>query len=181
MIAGEGIKKTHAWFTDLSETEIKNKIEEFWHTRIDGNQETWEILYKICKEPDTKKCKSMLKASNLNLSDGTLSQVYDLRGHRYDLPLFVINPPTKYGFEKEVVLEKVSEDEEFKISFRIAGKSDFSLPVRSSVKVSDLKVKLQESMNTNKNLRFFFHGKELKDGSILAHYKLAEGFVIIVI
>ena len=108
--------------------------------------------------------------------------MYDSRGHRYDLPVFVINPAAKYGAEKkEVVHEKISDDKEFTVSFRIAGKADFALKVRSSVKVSDLKVRLQDTMNLNKDLRFFFHGKELKDGSMLAHYKLAEGFVIIVI
>lgn len=181
MTTGKGVKKTCAWFTDLTANGIEKKIEEFWETRIGGDKEIWKSLKKICLETDQKLCKEIIKKSRLNLPNKTLSLVYDFKGHRYDLPIFVINPPMKYGIQEDAKPAENLEDKEFQIFIRIAGNPDYPLKVNTLLKVSELKIKLQEALNLSKKARLFFNGKELHDDSFLAKYKLAEGYVIILI
>lgn len=180
MTSGKGLKKTYAWFTDLTEVEISTKIEEFWETRINGDKEIWNNLRKICLETDENLCKEIIKKSRISLPNKNLMLVYDSRGFRYDLPIFVINPPLKYGSqEKAKSLENI-EDKEFQVLIRIAGNPDCPLRVSTLLKVSEAKKKLQEALNLSKEFRLFFNGKELQNDSFLGNYKLSEGNVIIV-
>ena len=178
--SGTGIKKTASWHTDLTETEITKKITEYWETRIDGSQHVWSILHSICDEPDIKKCSQMLKSAGLNMVNGTLAQVYDERGHRYDLPVFVINKPLFYGKPAEEKKVEIEVAKEFEVVLRMAGKQDYVLKVNESITVKQLKADFQQLAGLTNNVRMFYNGKEMKDSLYLAHFKLKDHFVIIV-
>jgi hypothetical protein len=178
--SGQGLKQTSSWFTDLTENELNQKIQEFWDTRIDGSQKAWTTLHSVCSEPSQSKCKEMLKKAGLSLVHGTLSQVLDERGHRYDLPVFIINKPLKFGMPQEEKKVEIEQDSEFFVLMRMAGKQDWKTLVRGSMMVKDLKIKFKNEFNIEKELRMFFKGKEMKDSSCLASLGVQNGFVLIV-
>jgi len=46
---GKSIKKTHAYVSFCSLVEIRKKREEFWETRVEGCQNTWDALKLACQ------------------------------------------------------------------------------------------------------------------------------------
>jgi len=47
---GEGIKKTPAYETPLTKTDLEKWRKEFWETRTSGSQQIWQLLQNACEE-----------------------------------------------------------------------------------------------------------------------------------
>lgn len=176
---GKGCKKTPAWHTDLTETEIQGKIKEFWETRVDGNQKVWSILKQACEEADCKKVESLVKGIGLSMNNGLLMHCYDERGHRYDLPPFVINPPLKYAVgTKYQKLNENIEKKNLEVTFRAAGLADIKMSICTDECVREIKERYKEKGSIEKDLRLFFNGRELKDQNLFGHYSVTDGIVV---
>jgi hypothetical protein len=181
LVAGKGCKKTPAWQTTMSREEIEGKIKEFWDTRVEGSPMVWTILQQACAEPDPDKAEALLKTYGLTLNNGLLQQTYDERGYRYDLPPFVINPAVKYGEAKIVAKAPAKvKTETLELVFRAAGEDDCRLSLISDLSIERVKEKYKEKMKSQKEVRLFYNGKELKDQSLLGQSNVATGNIILV-
>lgn len=49
---GTGIRKIKGYVSDVPEEEILRKREEYWTSRVEGDQEIWNVL-KMCCGDDT--------------------------------------------------------------------------------------------------------------------------------
>ena len=69
---GEGIKRTHAYTTDLTEEQYKKWKEQFWGTRCEGSEAVWEILQKAC-ELDHVEAAELIDKNGITLHSGRLT------------------------------------------------------------------------------------------------------------
>lgn len=161
----------------MTKEEIDLKIREYWETRVDGSPLIWGVLQQACAEPDPAKAETLLRAYGLKLTNGLLQQSYDERGFRYDLPHFLINPAVKYG-EKAKLAEVQVKSELVSLSFRAAGLENVKLDVKTDEGVAAIKERYRQEAGVKKNIRLFFNGKELRDGSLLGVYKVPNDVVV---
>jgi hypothetical protein len=179
-MAGRGCKRAPAWHTDLTREEIDKKIKEFWETRVDGNQKIWAVLRQACEEPDWRRAEHFTKSIGLTLINGLLLHSIDDRGHRYDVPAFVINPAEKYAESKkpENSNEIVMENRDIPVKIRCLGFQDSEIVAKSGETVESVKKTFKEMNKVEKNVRLFFNGKEMKDDWTMAKYPIKDGVVL---
>ena len=178
LVSGKGCKKTVSWHTNCTKEEIDIKIKEFWDTRVEGNENVWNILKQACTEPDPSAVTTLLKRNNLSMPQGLLQQVYDERGHRYDLPPFVINPALKYGVTLSPIEVVPIETQDIRITFRTSKLNDLTLNVNTAEVVADLKCKLKNELNIDKKIKLFFSGKELSETSSIGNYSIKDQYIV---
>lgn len=178
-VTGIGCKRTPVWETNLTKSEISLKIKEFWETRVDGSPKFWEILKQACDEPDCKKAEHLVKSSGLNMAEGHLLLSYDERGHRYELPPYVINPALKY---KEEGLEAHNEenipDKTFDLIFRYGGDPDCKVTLKSTESIQKVKKIVLKSFKSLQGIRLFFHGKEMNDEHLIGEFPVSNNVVV---
>lgn len=49
---GEGLKKIKSFTSIVPKEEINKKRMAFWGTRVEGNQESWQMLQQICEDQE---------------------------------------------------------------------------------------------------------------------------------
>ena len=175
--SGKGCRRTVAWHTNLTKSEIDSKIQEFWDTRVDGSSNIWSILKQACELFDPASTEVLLKSNNISMPNGLLQQTFDNRNHRYDLPAFVINPPISYGKGECIKLAPDFMKEKIEINVRSTKFADFSIEVFTTEKVEDLKEKIRKSVDRHM-FRVFFAGKELKDRASLGSFGLRDKCIV---
>ena len=180
IVSGKGCKQTPAWETELTKAEIEGKIKEFWETRIDGNPRMWEKLKEACMEPDVKKAEAIVRGCGLRMHDGMISLCYDERGHRFELPPFVLNPAIKYGegeYSKDVIHEEFPV-KDIELVLRAAGETDKNMIIKTNESIKSIKEQYLKDLGRQKNIKLFFNGKEMKDNKRLGEFKVDNQFVL---
>ncbi|CAF3697066.1 unnamed protein product [Rotaria socialis] len=89
------------WKSDvpITENQLRRKREEYWDTApaFDGRKEIWDALHGACysiEQNDIDLAQSIINCANISLPHGTLLDCYDELGTRYQLPIYVLSPPT---------------------------------------------------------------------------------------
>lgn len=177
---GKGCKRTPAWETIATKSEVSKKIEEFWDTRTEGNPSVWTTLKAACLEPSPATAEQIIRASGLSMLSGSLMLTFDEVGYRYDLPVYVINEANKYGSETPFVkLPGNYKGEDLNLVLRCSKFPDTKLMINSSETVSLLKKLFAEKKTVEADkLRLFYNGKELKNEMYLFHCGLKENIVV---
>ena len=175
--SGKGCRRTVAWHTNLTKSEIDSKIQEFWDTRVDGSPNIWNILKQACELSDPASTEALLKTNNISMPNGLLQQTFDSRNHRYDLPPFVVNPPISYGKGETLNLASAFANEQIELNVRSTKFADFVVQAFTTEKVEDLKERLRTKVEGHK-FRVFFAGKELKEGNNLGSYGVKDKSIV---
>ena len=71
---GEGFKKTRAWETQATKSQIKAKREEFWNTRVEGQPEVWQTLRCAVEEPDPATAEAIMSAIGVKIVNNMITQ-----------------------------------------------------------------------------------------------------------
>lgn len=50
--SGEGFKKMKGYICPISKEDLYKKRQFFWETRVEGNQDTWKFLRKLCEDTE---------------------------------------------------------------------------------------------------------------------------------
>ncbi|KAM3136691.1 Ubiquitin domain-containing protein 2 [Paramecium bursaria] len=172
---GEDFKKTKAYISYISEQELQKFRNHFWETRVEGQQEIWQILRNVVKE-DIQNAKAMIEAMDIKLINNSLQSVYDHKGKRYDIPIFCINDPQKYDV-REQIKSGVGLIPILVRSPKFNGQ-DLKIEIDLQNQVEVLKNQIKEQKQV-KTLRLFFGGMELKDKNLLSEYNLKENDIVI--
>ncbi len=100
---GDGLKRTPAYNTPLTEEQLRTWIHEFWgktpaavliltDTRTQGRPDIWQLLRNCCDE-DPATAEALLVAAGLQIPQGSLTLVIDDSGVYYRVPICCINKP----------------------------------------------------------------------------------------
>ena len=121
---------------------------------------------------------------------GTLLDSYDELGNRYQLPVYVMSPPTNLVSDPaEPTSDNGSEEAppkspgvEMQVKFRLSTGKDIRLPVRSTDTVLAVKKQIQaeEGVEASRQ-KWCFQGKILSDKMRIEDAKIPKGYVVQVI
>lgn len=185
--AGDGIKRTRAWQGTISNGQLREKREEFWRSRKEGNRDVWRCIRQAI-EADHESAAVILDMNQITHENNSLSVCFDYTGFRYEIPAWVINDPVKFSGQElishmnKIVRASTSAplDAELELKLRtVSNPQDVTISISNAKKVRLLK----QTYCTQKNLsvgsiRLFFGGKELNDDSCISDYNLESGMVI---
>eukprot|EP01119_Soliformovum_irregulare_P009896 TRINITY_DN2382_c0_g1_i2.p1 TRINITY_DN2382_c0_g1~~TRINITY_DN2382_c0_g1_i2.p1 ORF type:complete len:126 (-),score=15.44 TRINITY_DN2382_c0_g1_i2:106-483(-) len=75
--------------------ELKKLREDFWFSTkgTEGSGTIWETLQAACEEKDDVLTDAILEAAGIHLENGSLEIAYDLRGSKYEIPIYCIRDP----------------------------------------------------------------------------------------
>ena len=182
---GEGIKRTHAYTTDLTEDQYKHWKEQFWETRWEGSEDIWAVLKEAC-ELDHKSAAKLVEQNGIVLQNNRLTFWYDSMGRSYVIPAACINEPVGFGVdkEKEMLDAKDQPDEVKTLNLVLRNASTFNddkIEIDDDCSVLELKKKYAELKNCDdhKMVRILYFGKELKDDYNLYHYQINDEVILI--
>ena len=171
-VSGRGCRKTVSWRTTCTREEIDSKIKEFWETRVDGLESVWAVLKQASGEHDSDAIERLLQKSRITMPGGLLQQTYDERGHRYDLPPFIINPALRYGVSQPRNENIQIDAKNITITVRSVRFSDTQLEIGTSDTGMEVKQKVLEKLGLKKKIRIFFAGKEIMDERPVGNYSV---------
>ncbi|KRX09883.1 hypothetical protein PPERSA_05275 [Pseudocohnilembus persalinus] len=184
---GSGIKRTHSYKVKVTKEQLERKRQEFWETRVEGKQQTWQAL-KSAVESDEKLAIGLLAAAGIKLVNRSIQISYDDTGHKYDIPVFCINdpysceaePPTEKGLNKQFNQKQI---EIIMRCSKLEGK-DVKRNIDNSTSIKDLKDDFAKELEGQKyeKLRFFVSGRELMDHHLIGFYEnqIKDGTIITV-
>ena len=103
------IFRTHTYVCLVSAEELARKRAEFWETRLEGTELAWAALKFSIGSSSYDEKLERLSSAGLKLIGKSIQMSYDDAGFKYDLPAFVINQPSDFDVQKEVVEEVVKK------------------------------------------------------------------------
>jgi hypothetical protein len=181
---GDGLKKTLAYSSKITLEELNVKRNEYWETRVEGEEKSWKALRLACEAPEGEDGIKAMIAAGLKLINKTLQLAFDKSGHKYDVPVFCINDPSIFDLPKK---REISKEEltgkPVDLKFRKAGVAhDVKLQAKDNWSTLELKQEYIRKVNEDglepQNIRLFFGGKEFKEDTVLAEYCIQDGQVI---
>jgi len=95
---GDGVVyRRPKWQADppMTRAELTAKREEFWHTQpaYGGSKLVWDTL-KGALEAEHSTTVMLLEAAEIIVARKDMSEIYDSRGNRYELPPYVLSEPS---------------------------------------------------------------------------------------
>ena len=170
---GKGIKKMKGYISKISLSQLNKLREDFWSSRIEGNNEIWELLHVICSDNslNEEEIENIMKDGGIIPYKNCINITYDSKGALYEIPNYCINEPFKY--EIDDIKKNKPKEEDIVIVVRFFINQD-KIKISNYKLVLDLKYeikKLNKYKDENiKNFRIFFGGKELCDDKELWSY-----------
>ena len=171
---GSGIKRIKAYISNIPESELIKRRNEFWQTRIEGNSDTWNFLREICenKETDDSDIKAFLEANDIIPYKDCINVTYDAKGFLYEIPNYCIQDPYLYDLPNENKTKPKKED--IKIFVWREGNL-IKIKESNYLKVEELKKILSENFQCSYDrIRLFFGGKEMKNDKELWYYNVTS-------
>lgn len=185
--AGDGIKRTKAWQGTISNGQLRERREEFWRSRKEGDRDVWRCIRQAI-EADHESAVVILDMNQITHQNDSLSVCYDNSGFRYEIPAWVINDPVKFSGQElisqmnKIVRASTSapSDADLELKLRtVSNPQDVTISISSAAKVKLLKQMYCNQKNLSVgSIRLFFGGKELNDDSCISDYNLENGMVI---
>ena len=177
---GHGVKKMNAYISPVTMDELKKIRENFWTSRVEGNQSVWEILRLICSDNSLSKedIKSIMKSSGITTYKGCINVCFDKKGALYEIPNYCINDPKKFDIISDTVENNKPKEEIVLLKIR-SYDSEVKIKVSNYVNVEELKKNIENKINKkNCSFRLFFGGKELKDNKEIWSYGIVDKTII---
>ena len=177
--SGEGVKQTKAWEATITPSILQQKRSEFWLTYRGHSQSSCLLLKQAC-DADAASAKLILDMEGFILENGTMSVCISPRGHRYELPPFILADPVKF---KEVNVQKIVKKDLKEGTIVVKLRSVFiakeeEVSISNMIVVKELKRQYLETNKEFSDVRMFFGGKELADDKTLISYSIESGMVI---
>eukprot|EP01116_Phalansterium_solitarium_P000185 TRINITY_DN10102_c0_g1_i1.p3 TRINITY_DN10102_c0_g1~~TRINITY_DN10102_c0_g1_i1.p3 ORF type:complete len:135 (-),score=2.42 TRINITY_DN10102_c0_g1_i1:291-695(-) len=94
-----GLPWTSAYSVDQSE--LDRLRDDFWFSTkgTEGREVIWETLKAATETDDDELCMAILDAAGIVPERGCMSVCYDPKGARYELPNYVLRPPSNLSSE----------------------------------------------------------------------------------
>ena len=99
---GIGLKRMKGYISPINLEELKKVRENFWSSRIEGDEKIWDILKNICNDESLKEndIQEILKVSGIIPYKNCINIVYDSKGALYEIPNYCINQPSQYKIDE---------------------------------------------------------------------------------
>ena len=178
---GRGLRKMKGYISKIPKDELEKRRIAFWGTRIEGNQQVWNLLKELCELPigEEKNIKPMLEASELTPLTKCINVTYDISGEIYEIPNYCINDPVLYDLPEMHV--KKPKEKDINI-FARKGTTQIKLKLSNMSLIEKVKENISDNLKMVKeDVRIFFGGKELKNGNELWMYNISDDCVIIIL
>ena len=177
---GNGLRRMKAFISNISKEELLQRREAFWGTRVEGNIQVWQFLKEICELPpnEDENIKPMLEANEITPLKNCINITFDRGGEVYEIPNYCINEPLIYDLPES----HLKRPEKKKISFHgRKGAEQFKIKTENYTKVDSIRKNIGKKFGkSDKDIRLFFGGKELKNGNELWQYNVKDDDVIII-
>ena len=171
------------YISPINLEELKKVREDFWSSRIEGDEKIWNILKNICNDESLKEndIKEILKVSGIIPYRNCINIVYDSKGALYEIPNYCINQPSQYKIEEIEYDKNKPKEEVINVIIRYYN-NQFKFKISNWKNIIQLKeniIKIKDYKNVNiENIRLFFGGKELNDIQELWFYNIVNKSII---
>ena len=180
---GIGLKRMKGYISPINLEKLKKVREDFWSSRIEGDEKIWNILKNICNDESLKEndIKEILKVSGIIPYRNCINIVYDSKGALYEIPNYCINQPSQYKIEEIEYDKNKPKEEVINVIIRYYN-NQFKFKISNWKNIIQLKeniIKIKDYKNVNiENIRLFFGGKELNDIQELWFYNIVNKSII---
>ena len=174
---GIGLKRMKGYISPINLAELKKVRENFWSSRIEGDEKIWDILKNICNDESIKEndIQEILKVSGIIPYKNCINIVYDSKGALYEIPNYCINQPSQYKIDEIEYDKKKPKEEVINIVIRYYN-NQIKFKISNWKNILQLKeniIKIKDYKNVSvENIRLFFGGKELHDNQELWFYNI---------
>ena len=172
---GIGIKRMKAYKCDLKIDELNKLRKEFWDIKTNYKNKNWKVWDTIKRAVsfDEMRASLLLEEYQIKTVNGCINYLIDSNGNYYNIPNFCINEPY---FEKNKISTDANSIKEEKLKLKIYGWKNIELEISNKAKGKDLKneMKIKENIESDKIIRFFYKGSEIKDEDFLYNHDLNE-------
>ena len=180
---GIGLKRMKGYISPINLAELKKVRENFWTSRIEGDEKIWDTLKNICNDESLKEndIQEILKVSGIIPYRNCINIVYDSKGALYEIPNYCINQPSQYKIEEIEYDKNKPKEEVINVIIRYYN-NQFKFKISNWKNIIQLKeniIKIKDYKNVNiENIRLFFGGKELNDIQELWFYNIVNKSII---
>jgi len=180
---GIGLKRMKGYISPINLEKLKKVREDFWSSRIEGDEKIWNILKNICNDESLKEndIQEILKVSGIIPYRNCINIVYDSKGALYEIPNYCINQPSQYKIEEIEYDKNKPKEEVINVIIRYYN-NQFKFKISNWKNIIQLKeniIKIKDYKNVNiENIRLFFGGKELNDIQELWFYNIVNKSII---
>ena len=93
----DAVAQFHSTFPPCSLSSLQQQRDEYWDTRVEGDQAVWLILRRVCECDEGDAMRDVMLDSaglqhwSIDKPDGVFT--YDVKGARYDVPFFCLYQP----------------------------------------------------------------------------------------
>ena len=180
---GIGLKRMKGYISPINLEKLKKVREDFWSSRIEGDEKIWNILKNICNDESLKEndIKEILKVSGIIPYRNCINIVYDSKGALYEIPNYCINQPSQYKIEEIEYDKNKPKEEVINVIIRYYN-NQFKFKISNWKNILQLKeniIKIKDYKNVSvENIRLFFGGKELHDNQELWFYNIINKSII---
>lgn len=180
--SGHGVKKTKAWKATITQKELKIKRQEFWDYQAKTSKKSSWLYLKQIVESDESEAKALLSIGKFKTFEESMNICISPKGHRYEIPSFVLADPLEFANESKVEILKRNVPESLAaLKIRMANfETDFNIELSNSSTIKDLKnIIFQHNEGfKDKDLKLFFNGRLLQDQNELRDYGITSNMVI---
>lgn len=124
----------------------------------------------------------ILDGCGIILPYGQLTEIYDSKGFRYNLPPYCVCDPVFLDKNELKSSQKSfnSESETDKVKIRLSDGKDFTINFENQKNVSDVKIYIreQENIDSKRRIVVLWRGKVLDDCTTLQSLNLPKGAVL---
>lgn len=138
----------------------------------------------ICEDcfEDLELARSILESCDVILPYGNLTEIYDSKGFRYNLPPYCACDPVSASYEEsEKIGSSVSGGSKLqKIKVRLSDGTDIVLNVKGAVQISEIKAQIRDKQNIADSRRMvvLWCGRVLEDEVNFGSLNLPQGAVL---
>ena len=180
---GIGLKRMKGYISPINLEKLKKVREDFWSSRIEGDEKIWNILKNICNDESLKEndIQEILKVSGIIPYRNCINIVYDSKGALYEIPNYCINQPSQYKIEEIEYDKNKPKEEVINVIIRYYN-NQFKFKIsnwKNIIQLTENIIKIKDYKNVNiENIRLFFGGKELNDIQELWFYNIVNKSII---
>ncbi|NWT73437.1 UBTD2 protein, partial [Prunella himalayana] len=183
-------KEKPKWKSDypMTDGQLRSKRDEFWDTApaFEGRKEIWDALKAAAhafESNDHELAQAIIDGANITLPHGALTECYDEKKNRYQLPVYCLAPPKKKIEEKgdletlDIKKNPPNSGHECQLRLKKNTGKDLKLLVRSMKKKYHMKRRLHAVEGKKKgSQRWFFSGRPLKKKMKLEELKIPKDY-----
>ena len=142
----------------------------------------WDALKLVCEEifEDLELARSILDSCGVILPCGLLTEIYDSKGLRYNLPPYCICNPIISDNQDLPMSTSGSNQKIDKLKIRLSDGKDIILDLDTKQKISDIKniIRFQENLDLNKRMVVLWCGRVLDEETKVEMLNLPKGAVL---